>query len=83
MHEQSRECCYPDYTWPLKPTPEVEHVKFFNFAAILSAFKRQFAFSGHNKIRGTILVAIGVATDNNRIGQPGTRRGTLRQIIGS
>ena len=41
------------------------------------------ALAGEAEIGGAVLVAVGVAADDDGLVQPGTRRGTLRQMIGS
>jgi len=54
-----------------------------HLAILADEFHRQRALAGEFEVGGTILVAEGVAADNDRLVQPGTSRGTFLQMMGS
>ena len=62
---------------------EVEHVAFDLAAVLAGPGDGQFSRSRHHEIGGAVLVAIGVTADDDGFIQPGTRRGTFLQMMGS
>jgi hypothetical protein len=66
------------------PAPvELEDFLLDHGAVFADELHRQPALAGELEVGGLILVAEGVTADDDRLVQPGTRRGTFLQMIGS
>jgi hypothetical protein len=66
------------------PEPgEVEHFVLDDLAVFTFELHGQLALAGEAEVGGAVLVAKGVTADHDGLVQPGTRRGTFWQMIGS
>ena len=62
---------------------ELEHFLLDHRAVLAVELDGQLALAGHLEVGGAVLVAEGVAADDDRLRPAGTRRGTFLQMIGS
>ena len=65
------------------PAPGVEDFLLDDRSVLADELDGETCPCRHLEIGGAILVAVGVAADDDRLVQPGTRRGTFLQMIGS